>query len=98
MPSKRKAPHSEQEASYAVGDCVKVNLHTGRIVDATIKAIIDRSDGKRLQVEQFCRCGHGKTIHYVTAAEPIHSASAPSLIFDSPLRPIYLCAHQASKS
>jgi hypothetical protein len=39
MPSKKKAPHSEQESSYAVGDRVKVNLHTGRIVDATVKAV-----------------------------------------------------------
>ena len=51
MPAKKKASHSEQEASYAVGDRIKVNLHTGRIVDATIKAIIDRTDGKRLQVD-----------------------------------------------
>jgi hypothetical protein len=51
MPAKKKASHSEQEASYAVGDRVKVNLHTGRIVDATIKGIIDRTGGKRLQVD-----------------------------------------------
>jgi hypothetical protein len=50
MPSnKKKASHSEQD--YAVGDRVKVNLHTGRIVDATIKAVIERTDGKRLQVD-----------------------------------------------
>jgi hypothetical protein len=48
MPSKKKAP---QNASYAVGDHVKVNLHTGRIVDATVKAVIERTDGKRLQVD-----------------------------------------------
>jgi hypothetical protein len=47
MPSKKKAPHSEQESSYAVGDHVKVNLHTGRIVDATVKAVIESTDGKR---------------------------------------------------
>ena len=35
---------------FAVGDHVKVNMQRGRIVDATIKAIIDRTDGKRLQV------------------------------------------------
>jgi hypothetical protein len=50
MPSnKKKAAHSEQD--YAVGDHVKVNLHTGRIVDATVKAVIERTDGKRLQVD-----------------------------------------------
>jgi hypothetical protein len=47
--NKKKASHSEQD--YGVGDRVKVNLHTGRIVDATIKAIIDRTGGKRLQVD-----------------------------------------------
>jgi hypothetical protein len=39
MPSnKKKASHSERD--YAVGDRIKVNLHTGRIVDATVKAVI----------------------------------------------------------
>jgi hypothetical protein len=36
---------------FVVGDHVKVNMHRGRIVDATIKAIIERTDGKRLQVD-----------------------------------------------
>ncbi len=36
---------------FKVGDRVKVNLHTGRIVDATVKAVIDRTDGKRLKVD-----------------------------------------------
>jgi hypothetical protein len=50
MPSnKKKAPPSEQD--YAVGDHVKVNLHTGRIVDATVKAVIEHTGGKRLQVD-----------------------------------------------
>jgi hypothetical protein len=48
MPSnKKKAPSSERD--YAVGDRVKVNLHTGRIVNATVKAVIERTDGKRLK-------------------------------------------------
>ena len=52
MPSnKKKASHSDQESSYAVGDRVKVNLHKGRIVDATVKAVIERTGGKRLQVD-----------------------------------------------
>jgi hypothetical protein len=51
MPAKKKASHSEQEASYAVGDRLKVNLHTGRIVEATVKAVIEHTDGKRLQVD-----------------------------------------------
>jgi hypothetical protein len=52
MPSnKKKASKPEQDASYAVGDLVKVNVHTGRIVDAMVKAVIERTDGKRLQVD-----------------------------------------------
>jgi hypothetical protein len=45
MPSKKKPPNSEP--TYG-GDRVKVNMHRGRIVDATIKAVIERTDGKRL--------------------------------------------------
>jgi hypothetical protein len=48
MPSNKK---KAAQQDYAVGDHVKVNLHTGRIVDATVKAIIDRTGGKRLQVD-----------------------------------------------
>jgi hypothetical protein len=36
---------------FAVGDRVKGNMHRGRIIDATIKAIIHCTDGKRLQVD-----------------------------------------------
>jgi hypothetical protein len=51
MPAKKKASHSEQEASYAVGGRLKVNLHTGRIVDATVRAVIEGTDGKHLLVD-----------------------------------------------
>ena len=46
-PEKADANLSE----FKVGDRVKVNLHTGRIVEATVKALIERTDGKRLQVD-----------------------------------------------
>jgi hypothetical protein len=36
---------------YKVGDHVLVKLSGGRIVEATIKAVIERTDGKRLQVD-----------------------------------------------
>jgi hypothetical protein len=49
--NKKKASHSEQDSSCAVGDRVKVNLHTGSMVDATVKAVIDHTDGKRLQLD-----------------------------------------------
>jgi len=35
---------------YKVGDHVLVRLSGGRIVEATIKAIVDMTDGTRLQV------------------------------------------------
>jgi hypothetical protein len=48
MPSnKKKAP---EVSSYSVGDRVKVNMHRGRIVEAEIKAIVEKTHGVRLQV------------------------------------------------
>jgi tRNA A58 N-methylase Trm61 len=49
----KKTPEKADEnlSEFRVGDRVKVNLHTGRIVDATVKAVIERTDGKRLQVD-----------------------------------------------
>jgi hypothetical protein len=35
---------------YKVGDHVQVKLSGGRIVQATIKAILEKTDGVRLQV------------------------------------------------
>jgi hypothetical protein len=35
---------------YKVGDYLMVKLSGGRIVEATVKAIVDRADGVRLQV------------------------------------------------
>jgi ribosomal protein L19 len=35
---------------FAVGDRVKVNMHRGRIVEAEIKAVVEKTHGVRLQV------------------------------------------------
>ena len=40
-----------------VGDKIKVNMHAGKIVDATIKAVIDSTDGVKYQVD----FGHDQT-------------------------------------
>jgi len=45
MPSKRP------EREFRGGEKVRVNLHAGKIVDATIRAIIPQTDGLRLQVD-----------------------------------------------
>ena len=34
-----------------VGDKIRVNMHAGKIVDATIKAIIESTDGVKYQVD-----------------------------------------------
>jgi hypothetical protein len=50
----RNAQRQEESIPFRAGlrrRRVKVNLHTGRIVDATVKAVIERTDGKRLQVD-----------------------------------------------
>jgi hypothetical protein len=40
---------------YVVGDKIRVNMHAGKIVDATIKAVIDATDGAKYQVDFWSR-------------------------------------------
>jgi hypothetical protein len=52
MADKKRSDKSNERVNvFAVGDRIRVNLHTGRIVEATIKAVINRTDGPRLQVD-----------------------------------------------
>jgi len=48
MKARRNASSGTNE--YKVGDRIKVRLTGGRLVDAEIKAIVETSEGKRLQV------------------------------------------------
>lgn len=41
----------ESEHKYKVGEKVSITLHTGRIVDGTVRAVVENSDGIRLQVD-----------------------------------------------
>ena len=50
MHAKKKASKPEQDA-YSVGDRLQVRLSAGRIVEATVKSVIERTGGKRLQVD-----------------------------------------------
>jgi hypothetical protein len=43
---------------FKVGDRVKVSLPLGRIVDATVKSVIERTDGLHLQVDY----GHDQVV------------------------------------
>jgi hypothetical protein len=45
----------ERDREFAVGDKLKVKLHDGRIVEATVRAIVE--DGSKLQVD----FGHEET-------------------------------------
>ena len=45
----RKKPEGEHK--FQVGDRMSITLHTGRLVDATVRAIVKNTDGVRLQVE-----------------------------------------------
>ena len=36
---------------FKVGESVSITLHTGRIVDGTVRAIVEKTDGVRLQVD-----------------------------------------------
>jgi hypothetical protein len=52
MPSQKRSDQPNERAKvFTVGDRIRVNLHTGRIVEATIKAVINRNDGPRLHVD-----------------------------------------------
>ena len=46
--SKKSSPAPKQ---FKVGDRVKISVPPGRIVDATVKAVVERTDGLHLQVD-----------------------------------------------
>jgi hypothetical protein len=48
MPSRKKP---EGDHQFKVGDPVSVTLHTGQIVDGTVRAVVPHTDGVRLQVD-----------------------------------------------
>jgi len=45
------APKKPDERQFKVGDRVTVSLSAGRVVDGVVKAVINRVDGIRLQVD-----------------------------------------------
>ena len=44
-------PDKEPKREFKVGDKVRVNLHHGKIEDAVVKAVINETDGMKLQVD-----------------------------------------------
>jgi hypothetical protein len=45
------APKKPDDRQFKVGDRVTVSLSAGRVVDGVVKAVINRTDGIRLQVD-----------------------------------------------
>jgi hypothetical protein len=41
----------ENNRQFNVGDKIRVNLHHGKIEDATIRAVISEEDGIKLQID-----------------------------------------------
>ena len=39
------------DRQFKVGDKVRVNLHHGKIEDAVVRAVIEHTDGTKLQVD-----------------------------------------------
>jgi hypothetical protein len=44
-------PAKEPKREFRVGDKVRVNLHHGKIEDAVARAVIEHTDGIKLQVD-----------------------------------------------
>jgi transcription antitermination factor NusG len=44
-------PKKEPSRRFKVGDKIRVNLHHGKIEDAVVKAIVEDSDGVKLQID-----------------------------------------------
>jgi hypothetical protein len=44
-------PHNMKPNLHKVGACIHVSMHGGKIVDAVIKAIIDKTDGLHYQID-----------------------------------------------
>ena len=47
---KKTSEKADDNLEFRVGDRVKVNMHRGRIVEAEIKAVTEKTHGVRLQV------------------------------------------------
>ena len=47
----------EPKREFKVGDKIRVNLHHGKIEDAVVRAVIEHTDGLKLQVD----FGHEQT-------------------------------------
>ena len=50
-------PSKEPKREFKVGDKIRVNLHHGKIEDAVVRAVIEHTDGLKLQVD----FGHEQT-------------------------------------
>jgi hypothetical protein len=47
---KKTSEKADDNLEFKVGDRVKANIHRGRIVEAEVKAVVEKTNGVRLQV------------------------------------------------
>jgi transcription antitermination factor NusG len=47
---KKASEEEPHDLEFKVGDRVKVRMHRGRIVEAEVKAVVEKTQGVRLQV------------------------------------------------
>ena len=50
-------PAKEPKREFKVGDKIRVSLHHGKIEDAVVRAVIEHTDGIKLQID----FGHEQT-------------------------------------
>jgi hypothetical protein len=46
-----RVPAKEPKRDFKVGDKIRANLHHGKIEDAVVRAVIEHTDGTKLQVD-----------------------------------------------
>ena len=68
--------HAETMPKYKVGDRALVKLSGGRIVEATVKAVIEKTDGTRLQVS----FGHETALIYLWQVVKTKHAVGPRIL------------------
>jgi hypothetical protein len=45
------APKKPDDRQFKVGDEIRVNLHHGKIEDAVVRAVVEHTEGTKLQVD-----------------------------------------------
>ena len=78
MGKKTSEKTDDNLSEFKVGDRVKVNMHRGRIVEAEIKAVVEKTHGVRLQVSfGTCSANLKNQVDSPTTRYPMPGRSRP---------------------